>query len=574
MVLLQVSTSDEKEMTQVEREQGFVTRRDFLKKTAIIGAGVASAGALGACSAKQVVADPSTVKWDKETDVVVIGAGTGMAAAVTAASAGAKVILLEKSTVTGGSTALSGGMVWIPNSKIAQKNGDTKEKAWDILKKIQLGYGDDEQSQAFLDNGQATLDLLAEKCGFEWDQVPEWSQGREYHPEWSGMKTGRSIWVKTGSYRSGDKTNTNLAGGPRLGTVLRNGCDSLGVEVLVETSGKKLVTRLNADGIFEILGVVAQNAQGEIKIKANKGVVLSTGGFEWNEELKAKYLKGPTPYMISVPQSTGDGLLMAMSVGADLRLMNRAWGMPCYKLDSETKKKAGKMADFALELNRHNPGTIMVDRHGRRFCNESSDYDSIWASFFNRDNFGDNSYSTDPCYLIADANAVKKFGIGVQGKAEINPAAVQANTIAELATKLNIPAENLVATVERFNTYAKQLQDPDYHRGESYYDQAYHTSGPEQVGPANALGALETGPYYALEAANGTIGTNGGPRLNKNAQVLNTDGNVIPRLYACGNCAGVGAPGGSYGGAGGTIGPGIVFGYLAGKHLASLQAWA
>jgi 3-oxosteroid 1-dehydrogenase len=553
--------------------QGGISRRNFLK-------GAGAGAALLAAPALFGAAWPSAAKaadltWDVETDVIVCGGGMGLAGAIAAADATTKVTLLEKAANTGGSTALSGGGLWIPNSTLAQSKGDTRAKAEAYLAAMQRGGEAAEQNviTAFLDNGQKTLDLLTNKAGIGW------ASGRygDYHPEWpGGMQVGRGHGVVKGPNDTG-----LLAGGALLAKKLRDGADKLGVTVLTKTSADSLVTRIGADDIPEVLGVVAKDSSGNaVRIKANKGVVLSSAGFEWNDTLKANFLRGPTPYNVSVSGGTGDALRMAMSVGADLRLMNECWGMPVYTSESETLKEKGAPATINCLLDKNKPRTILVDIHGKRFCNEGGDYDTIWRSFMTWEDWGKTGYCTRRAFLIRDAVGVKTYGLGnfLSGDLTKLPDHVyKASTIKGLAAVIGVSPSVLAATVARFNKYAVLGKDPDFHRGESFYDcySGQPDSSPDVWGTVKAtLGPINKGPYYAMEVSNGTLGTCGGPRVNENAQVLHVGGQPIPRLYAAGNAAGIGGPGPSYGGAGGTLGPAAVFNVIAGLHAAGLQPWA
>jgi hypothetical protein len=303
---------------------------------------------------------------------------------------------------------------------------------------------------------------------------------------------------------------------------------------------------------------------------------------------------------------------MALAVGADIRNLNECWGLPIYmapgwedevKAYQPEKYAAINVTDYSAWdkiiadwfIWRGKPGVMVVNRYGKRFCNEGADYDTTWRSFFAWENFAETRYPNIPGYVIADTTAWSKWGIageketsaaGVElpaqmekmrraGKTAVSSASgwiKQAGTLRELAEKLGIDPDGLERTVLNFNIHARQGKDPEFHRGESYFDR--FPSGdikkvqenPED--PAAALAPLETPPFYGVETWPGSCGTCGGPRVNKNAQVVNPFGEAIAGLYAAGNASGIGAPGASYGAPGGTIGPGMTFGYLAGLHAA------
>uniref|UniRef100_A0A7C9NAT7 FAD-binding protein n=1 Tax=Muribaculaceae bacterium Z82 TaxID=2304548 RepID=A0A7C9NAT7_9BACT len=555
-----------------------LSRRQVLSGGALLGLGAAATGLFG-CSTPTPASDSGNdaavtasaetqpvVAWDYETDVVVVGSGTGMAGAVAAASEGASVIVVEKRPMNGGSLAFSGGYAWTVNNKFSREHGDSEELGRTYLKKMQRGEGDDELSEAFLQNGNAMLEMLETYCNIEWQP----KEALDYHPEWEGgMKGFRGCDVKA---RDGEDSSSS-AGGGRLASRLLEGAEALGVEMMYSTAAKELVTQNNADGVREVVGIVADQNGKTVRIKANKGVILAAGGFEWDDELKANFIGGPAEFRRSVPENTGDALRMCMRVGADLRMMNACWGNVVYREDSQRLNDQGTPVGTALLMDRSKPFTIMVDNSGKRFCNEAADYDTLWWAFLNRETWGDTNLLGTGAWLIADDKMVQKWGLctstpyGTPGN--VPEDAVIGESLEDLAAKINIPADQLVATVERFNEYADAGYDPEFHRGESAF---YQGVDMDKIGtPEMTLGRLDTAPYYAIEVATACTGTHGGPRVNGNAQVIDVDGNPIPRLYAGGNTAGVGAPGMAYGGPGGTIGPGMVFNMLGGKHAASLD---
>ena len=542
------------------------SRRSFLAGTAL--AGIGAVAALSGCSSAEKSKEANSIVWDKECDVIVAGSGTGFAAAIAAADAGCEVVMLEKLPQTGGSVSYSGGGVWIVNSTYSQEFGDSEAKGRAYLKLMQRGEGDDELTDAFYENGQPMLDLLASTCGIEWKS----GQYSDYHPEWEGaMEKGRGLSV---SPRDGEDSGAALGGGARLASRLLEGAQNLGVEIITSTAAKRLVTVEAEGGAKEIVGVIADQGGKEIAIKARKGVVLSAGGFEWDEDLKRNYIGGPAQFQRSVSSNTGDALKMAMCVGADLRMMNACWGNVVYKEESAKLNEQGAPVGVSLLMDRAKPSTIIVDKNGNRFCDEACDYDTLWWAFQNRQTWGDTDYLANGAYLIADSSMVSKFGLCSSNDPTkpVPEEAVVADSIEELAEKLSMNASQLKNTIDRFNENAEQGIDPDFHRGESIFDRTFMVDMDFVGTPQATLAPLAAPPFYALEVATANTGTHGGPRVNKNAQVLDVYGNPIPRLYAAGNTAGIGAPGMVYGGPGGTIGPGLVFNMIAGKHVAGLES--
>lgn len=535
-----------------------LTRRSFLTGAAALG-GALGLGALAGCSSSGAEDEGN---WDEEADLVVVGGGTGQVAAIAGAAAGMSVILLEARDMVGGAMAFSGGNAWLANTSYSQENGDSYEFAKKYLDHMQMGMDNEELVVAYLNNTQRVVDVLTEN-GVNIQPLP---RNGQYQPNWEGADViGRSCQVMGDN----DGSDVSEAGGSRLNSALSTACSNLGVEVLTKTRGRRLITsRASSDAVPEVIGVVAEDKKGEIRIKANKGVILATGGFEWNEKLVKKYVRVPLKYGLSWPENIGDGLLMVQSVGADLNLMPHTFGMPCFQVHGEYARENGQIMSMAGNAARSNPGSIIVDQNARRFCREDSSYMSINNTFGGYNNFGDEGYAADPAWWICDqlcydqnggpTGTCASWGYPVPDIPE-EDYVHKADTLEELAEQIGISGDQLVRTVEEYNLHAKDGKDPLFHRGE------VGTAGQ----PAFALQTLEQPPYYAVAINAGCCGTIGGPQLNGNAQVMHVSGEPIKGLYAMGNCAGVGGPGPSYGGEGGTIGPAFVFGVIAVDHMAS-----
>lgn len=485
-----------------------LSRRDFLKGAAAGAVGIAAAGILSGCGNADEKTSPTPAttptptpvppaeKWDMAADFVVVGGGTGLGGAVAAAAEGMSVIVLEKRGSVGGAMALSGGVSWIPNNVHSQEKGDSYEKSLTYLKHMQLTEGDEEIMYAFLDNTQNTLDTL-KKGGVE---LMPMAYGVEYHSDWEGSQpTGGRSFVVQGE----DGSMTTVGGGARLNEALVKACKNLGVEIITNTAGKKLITRrADPDGVPQVIGIVAVDSAGkEYRIKANRGVLLATGGFEWDDTLVDHYLKIPCHYAVSYSSNDGDGLRMVQAVGADLRLMNEFWGQAVYTKHGEYSREHGIPAPICCQTEKSVPGAILVDSNARRFCNEAADYDSHGHTMGGFTACIDNGWSCAPSWLIYDQTCYE----------------------------------------------------------------TYHVVGKGQ----DTLAPLEKGPFRAISVSPGCLGTRGGPRLNKHAQAVHVEGEPIVGLYAMGNCSGVGSPGMSYGGAGGTIGPAFVMGVIAAQHAAA-----
>ena len=527
------------------------TRRGFLKGAAVGALAFVGTRALSGCdSGTSVVSGdlpggdtPAQTTWnfDRETDVVVIGSGTGLVGALAAATQGAKVLVLEKSAATGGSTRLSGGVAWIPNNSVMKAAGieDNRDDAVAYLNKVARGQSEDALIAAFVDKGPEMVDFVGAHTDIGWTVA---AMLGDYHTEWPGARpSGRSI---------GPTAGDAFAQGPVLIGCLETALTAAGGEVVLNATAKRLITRTTSAGGPEVVGVEADIGGKRVRIRANLGVVLSAGGFDWDFERKRHCLRGPTNYTLGHPGNTGDGLRMAISVGADLRNLNECWGGVVYVAETAAAMALGNPGNINAMAQRRMPGCITVNRYGERFSDEASPYDPAWLSFFRWENWGDLRDRNLPAYFICDKGARPTATAGVQ----------KADTLRDLAGLLGIDPDGLEATVATFNAAALQDTDPTYHRGESAYELGY--------GPT--LAPITKAPFYGVEVAPADLGTCGGARVNANAQVLDTDGLVIPRLYASGNSSGVGGPGAGYGGGGGTIGPGLTFAYIAGTSVTTL----
>jgi succinate dehydrogenase/fumarate reductase flavoprotein subunit len=342
-----------------------------------------------------------------------------------------------------------------------------------------------------------------------------------------------------------------------VGRLLR-ACLDRGVE---PQTGHRALELIVEDGL--VAGVVFETAGGRTEVRA-PNVVIATGGFERDPELNRAFLRGPCTHAVSVPTNTGDGLRMAMRAGAMLGNMREAWWMPVIEIPGSNP--AGQML---LTVERTQPGTIMVNGSGRRFTNEAANYNAFGAAFHEQDTTL-GVYKNLPCWMIFNLAWYRAYGLAggladpTRSPDEPPSWATRGETLSELAEELGIPAAVLEATVERFNANARELRDPDFHRGESVFDRWWGDPARRDGTAAPTLGPIEGGPYYAVEVHSGALGTKGGPQTDTRARVLDVDGQVIPGLYAAGNA--MASPMGmTYGGAGGTLGPAMVFGYLAGR---------
>ena len=529
--------------------------------------------------------------WDLLADVVVVGSGAAaLAAAVSASAGGAQVAVLERSETFGGTTAVSGGVAWIPNNHHMGEVGasDSREDALVYLRRLSLGKIDDRLLETFVDTAPEAIRFLEEKTPLRFRAL----KYPDYHPEFPGGKRcGRSLdpelfdgnqlgelrkAVRPSAHVPGpisiadteagiDLLDFNLiaermqkglmAGGNALVAALLKACADRKLELRLRTRARRLFVR---DGA--VVGVSAEQEGRALKVGARRGVILASGGFEWNPELCRQFLRGPLEASASPPNNEGDGLLMAMEVGAALGNMAEAWWMPLCRIPGE---EYGGRDLYRLTLRERTlPGSIIVNRGGRRFVNEAHNYNDIGRSFHTFDPVA-FEFPNVPAWLIFDHQYKSRYPLMTVFPGDPIPTWLpQAPTLRELASGQGIDADALEATIARFNEHARRGEDPDFRRGASVYDH-YNGDG-SRPGALATLGPIETPPFYALRLYAGALGTKGGPRTNEKAQVLNVRGEIISGLYAAGNAM-AGITGMAYGGAGGTIGPALTFGYIAGK---------
>jgi succinate dehydrogenase/fumarate reductase flavoprotein subunit len=546
-------------MTKRDEGRG-LSRRTFLTASGA-SAGVAALGSLPLSSGADAAAEQA---WDLETDVVVVGSGTGLVGAIAAARGGASVVLLEKRAGPGGNTAMSGGVAWVPNNHAMTAAGieDSREQALVYLRKLRLEQAEDALLEAFVDNAPRMARFVEQHTDIVWRVSTVMGKAADYHPEWDGaVPVGRSI----------EPTVEGSGGmyGLQLISRLMSGASAAGVDVRLNTPATRLFTRDLADGsgAREVIGIEAEHDGKPLRIRTRRGVLLAAGGFDWNFEMKRHFLRGMSPYPLGSPGNTGDGVRMAMQAGADLRNMNEAWGITVYKGEAEAAQAQGLGPSLSAELEKRSAGSLVVNRYGERFCNETADYDSTWRTYFSWENHGDLRQRNLPAYVIYDATVREQARIAGRKAGEPLPDwVIERPTLAGVAEAFGIDAGALAATVAEFNEHARHGLDPRFQRAQSAYDRFGFDD------KAMVLAAVEQPPFFAAELAVGDLGTCGGPRVDARARVIDAFGRPIERLYAAGNNAGVGSPGASYGGGGGTIGPAMTFAYIAGIDLAGLPA--
>lgn len=558
--------------------------------------------------------------WDEEFDVVVVGSGAGgMTAALCAAGEGLKALVIEKSEFYGGTSAVSGGGIWIPCNDDIEKNGgrDSYEAALGYVKLLTEGEVPESRIAAYLQNAPEMVRHLARHFGVRFRSVPLYPDyypnkpggmdghrsmepvefnaallGQEFDRQrppfkgtqvmgrlsmnqveahtlftkgkgWIGliMKMMLRYWFDLG-WRFKTKRDRRMTLGQALVGQLRYALQQQQVPLWLETGLTDLV---HDNG--RVTGVVAQRGGRAIRLRARRGVILASGGFESNQQMREQYLPHPTQvaWTGAPPINHGDGIRAGQALGAGLGFMNLVWGSP-------TVHVPGASSQTTLFVERAMPRCVIVNRKGQRFVNEAAAYPDVVTAMYADDAKGNGAV---PAWFIFDAQFRKKYPAGLFLPGQMQPDSAlpkdwldkvyyRADSLAALAAKIGVDAQGLAATIERFNAHAEKGEDPDFHKGTTAIDRYY--SDPQNQ-PNPCLGPLTDGPFYAIRLDPGEIGTKGGLLTDEHARVLREDGGVIEGLYATGNTSAA-VMGKTYAGAGSTLGPAMTFGYLAARDLA------
>ncbi|MFA6299697.1 MAG: 3-oxosteroid 1-dehydrogenase [Nocardioides sp.] len=545
-----------------------------------------------------------------EVDVVVVGAGgAGMTAALAASKHGLDTILIEKSAYFGGSTARSGGGVWMPGNYALKAAGQADAPAeskryldaivGDVVPKV--------RRDTYIDRGPEVLDFIRDHTPlrFKWvpdyaDYHPEAPGGRaagrscepipldasflgdeleRLHPQYTkapanmivtqadfrkislGMRTVRGpitmVKVLVNRILSGLRRRRMYAMGNAIAIGLRKGLVDAGVPVHYETELTGLVIE---DG--RVVGVRVTRGGQESVVRARRGVILGSGGFERNLEMREKYQPHPTSvdWTTGSEFNTGGGILAGIAVGAETDLLDDSWWGPTIPLPGRPW--------FCL-AERNLPGSIIVNQAGERYMNEALPYVEAVHEIYAGEATGVGHV---PSWMVIDQRYRNRYVFAglmprqpFPGRWYKHGTLKKADTIEGLAAEIGVPADRLTATVERFNGFAKSGVDEDFHRGESAYDKYY--SDPT-VKPNPSLHTIDQGPFFAVKIVPGDLGTKGGLVTDERARVLRPDGATIPGLYAAGNVSSA-VMGRTYAGPGATIGPAMAFGYLAAEDIAA-----
>ena len=549
---------------------------------------------------------------DTTVDLLVVGSGTGLAAALAAHESGLSVLIVEKSSVVGGSTARSGGALWLPASPVLAEAGagDTAERAQTYVESVVADSTSVARAAAFVANQAPAVEMLRRTTPMRLFWAKDYS---DYHPEApGGSASGRTCECRPfdtsilGEYRArlrpgvmkasipmpttgADYRWLNLmarvprkglplvakrlaqgvgglllgrhyvAGGQALAAALFSGVLKAGIPIWTDTT----LTRLTTEG-GRVTGAVVEQSGQEYTITAARAVVLAAGGFDHSMDMRWKFQSEALESHASLgaDTNTGDAIRIGQEVGAAIELMEQSWWFPAV-----APLPGGAPAVMLAE--RSLPGSLIVDQDGDRFTNESADYMSFGQCVLEREHSGN---PVETMWIIFDQQYRNSYVFA----AELFPRmpipqtwydagiAHKAEDLGALATAIGVPRERFLDNVNRFNAGAYAGADPEFDRGRSAYDRYY---GDPTVTPNPNLRALTQGPFYAVKMILSDLGTCGGLRADDRARVLREDGSAISGLYALGNTA-ANAFGASYPGAGATIAQGLVFGYIAARDAA------
>lgn len=534
----------------------------------------------------------SVADWPEELDVLVLGSGcAGMTAALVAADGGALVGVVEKHDKLGGTTAAGGGVMWAPNNHLMGQRGftDSEEAAAEYIRAATKGKLSDEEIAWYIKNAAEAVLFLDEKTRVDYAPLNR----PDYHREWPGSTEGGRgldhkpfdpsvvpglveavrqptylplITMDERDHLHGaapdpqllkDRANQGVRtmGGALSSAMIASAWDA-GIRIAAGTAASSLQ---RTESGWEVL-LIDASLQRTITAKH---VVIASGGFEWSKELTSTLLKFPiTP--ISAPSNTGDGLKLGIGVGAAFTETTDIWGVPVITAHGAEYdgQQSGRMGNVEATL----PGSIVVNKLGKRFVNEALNYHDFSRVFANIDP-EESDFANIPAYLVMDSSFTSKYPVAghqtFTSGAEAPAWMVQADTLEELAAKLGVDAAGLASTVSRFNDDARTGVDSEFSRGATEQDR--HLGDPSNT-PNPCLAPLESGPFYAIELHPGVLGTAGGLQTDLDGEVLGWDGLPLGGLYAAGNCSATVFKD-AYPGGGATIGSAITRAYAVGKHV-------
>jgi 3-oxosteroid 1-dehydrogenase len=561
-------------------------------------------------------------EWDRTVDLLVMGSGAaGMGAAVRGHDLGLNVLLVEKSELYGGNSAMSGGVCWVANNPgmAAEGIADSDEAGFEYLKHITKGEVPDDRLWLYIRESKRVLAYLHDKTHVRYTPLAKYT---DYYPEAPGGRPGgRSMdpLPFDGANLREDLTRlrrphpqSQILG--KFGITAKEAQAAIGVgfttmvfmawqmflyllrhfkrkrwgrdtklcagnslmgRLLLSLKDRKVPAWLNTsvkELVFEdgrAVGAVLNKDGETLRVKANRGIVLAAGGFSRNLEMRQKYQRRPitTEWTAGTPSNTGDAIQMGHAAGGALGLMDEAWWTPVSLVPKSP-------FSWVLVVEKSLPHGLFLNQDGKRFTNEAAPYIDVVNGMYDD---VETTGAADPRWFhIFDATYRKSSIAGPVAPGKVMPDKrlprryrdgkflYKAATLEELCEQLKVPAVTAKAAIARFNEYAVKGEDPDFNRGWSAQDRYY---GDPNVKPNCSLGPVETGPFYAVQIYPGDLGTKGGLVTDEHSRVLKEDGQLIPGLYAAGNSA-ASVMGRTYPGAGGTIGPALTFGFLAAEDAA------
>ena len=561
--------------------------------------------------------------FDEVFDVLVVGSGCGgLTAALTAdISNPSKVLVIEKGHLIGGTSATSGGVIWIPNNHHAQKCGadDSIAEAKEYLKAtIPEQEFNEPLIDAYLEHGPKMVRFMEDNTDARYTSLEHYP---DYFQDAPGVKLGNRALepLPISAKTLGDDVDNLHPSGPqtilfgRYGvnfeeshafTTQSPGWFRLFIKIFFSywldlpwrikrkrsrrlafgaASVTRLITSLKKRSIpiwrstelkeyiiedNRVVGAIVNKEGKIIRIKAQRGIIVASGGFGQNQAMREQYLPKPTnaDWGCEPKTNTGDPIREAEKIGAQLKFMDKAWWVTTVKAPNEDFPRLS-------EIEKSLPGNYTVNKSGKRFSNESQNYLTFMLDVLEKQKMGE---SCSPMFMIFDSNHRKNYPVGPLMPGKFFPDFLvkmvhkdwfgsefltSAKTIDELAKKTGIDCDALKETVQKVNSYSKTGKDLDFQRGDSERDRF---SGDQSlVNPC--LGPVDTPPFYAMKIDPGEFATCGGMVINKNGQVLDNNNQIIPGLYATGNCTPALLT--TYPGPGATIGPAMTFGFIAAKHV-------
>jgi 3-oxosteroid 1-dehydrogenase len=518
----------------------------------------------------------SELGWDETCDVLVVGTGGGLAGAYFAAASGLKTIVLESTDKFGGTTAYSGGGLWIPDSPVTRRagvEGNTVEGARAYFHAVIGDRTPAALQDAYIDNAGPMIVALEKNPRFAFEHFP---YPDYFHAAPGFLPAGRDTFpCPMPAEELGEllpllrpPLATERAGLP-MPELLIGGHSLIGQLLLAikATGNAKLKLNTPMDSLIvengRVVGVEAVHDGKRVRYRADRGVLLAAGGFERNAAMRRKFgVAGTVPWSSGAPGGNGRAIEAGVEIGAAVDLMDQGWWTPGL-IDPEGN------ACFTTGVL----GGVFVNGAGERFCNESMPYDLSGRAAIAAEAATGVSHS--PFWVIYDARFEGNVPFNYCAAPINDPADYfaagfwkKAESLPELAGLAGLPEEALVATVERFNSFAASGTDMDFHRGETAYDVFFSLEGDR---PNKALVPIDKPPYFAAAFAVSDLGTKGGLKTDERARVLKADGSVIPGLYAAGNTM-ASVTGEVYPGPGCPVGTCMVFSYLAALDMAGTRS--